>query len=95
MEPLEILKRSWKILWSYRALWVFALILGLTAGGGSTGWGGNGNRFQYQMDNNQDFREFIRQLQRLFGGELPRMNIPGDVWTTVMWVILGIILVAP
>ncbi|HLE14371.1 MAG TPA: hypothetical protein VI776_06450 [Anaerolineales bacterium] len=93
MEPLEILKRSWKILWSYRALWVFALILGLTAGGGSTGWGGNGNRFQYQMDNNQDFREFIRQLQRLFGGELPRMNIPGDVWTTVMWVILGIILV--
>ena len=36
MDPVKILKRSWHILWSYRALWVFGLILALAAGGSST-----------------------------------------------------------
>src|SRR5690348_12838484 len=36
MDPVKILKRSWVILWSYRALWVFGLILAL-AGAGSHG----------------------------------------------------------
>ena len=32
MNYVSILKRSWKILWSYRALWIFGIILALTAG---------------------------------------------------------------
>ena len=32
MQYTQILKRSWKILWSYPALWVFGIILALTAG---------------------------------------------------------------
>ena len=36
MDPIKILKRAWQILWSYRTLWVFGLILAL-AGAGSSG----------------------------------------------------------
>lgn len=40
MDYLKILKRAWEITWRYRALWVFGIILALTAGGG--GWSGGG-----------------------------------------------------
>ena len=33
MNHIQILKRSWNILWSYRALWVFGIILAITMGG--------------------------------------------------------------
>ena len=36
MDHIKILKSAWYILWSYRALWVFGLILAL-AGAGSHG----------------------------------------------------------
>jgi hypothetical protein len=32
MNYMQILKRSWKILWAYPALWVFGIIVALTAG---------------------------------------------------------------
>jgi uncharacterized membrane protein YhdT len=89
MDPLDILKRAWRILWGYRALWVFALILGLTAGGGG---GGNGNLFQYRMDRTERFPEGLRDFQRFFRYELPRLDISGDLWATVVWVILGIVI---
>ncbi len=38
MDYLRILKRAWEITWRYRALWIFGIILALTAGGG--GWNG-------------------------------------------------------
>ena len=38
----NILKRSWKILWSYKVLWIFGILLALTAGGSAgssnSGW---------------------------------------------------------
>lgn len=37
----QILKRAWQILWNYKILWVFGLLLTLT-GAGSRGGGGNG-----------------------------------------------------
>ena len=30
MSHVEVLKRAWKMLWSYRAVWVFGIILALT-----------------------------------------------------------------
>jgi hypothetical protein len=36
----KILKRSWHILWSYRVLWIFGILLALTAGSSN---GGSGN----------------------------------------------------
>jgi hypothetical protein len=49
MDHISILKRAWQILWSYKMLWVFGLILALTttsgggSGAGSSGSGGGGN----------------------------------------------------
>jgi len=53
MDPIKVLKRAWEITWRYRALWIFGIILALTAGGvggngpqatfgGGNGDGGNG-----------------------------------------------------
>ena len=38
MDYIKVLKRAWHMVWSYRALWIFGIILALTVGGG----GGNG-----------------------------------------------------
>ncbi len=38
----NVLKRAWGILWNYRVLWVFALLLALSGGAGSGGGGGGG-----------------------------------------------------
>lgn len=40
----RILKRSWQILWNYRILWVFGILLALTTGGSSSGNGGGSSR---------------------------------------------------
>ena len=55
MDPVKILKRAWHILWSYRALWVFGLILALTAAGSSGSNGNNGARFSGDGNNNQSY----------------------------------------
>ncbi len=39
MDPIKILKRAWTILWSYRALWIFGILLALTTAGGGGGTG--------------------------------------------------------
>ena len=48
----KVLKRAWHILWSYRILWIFGILLAMTAGGGS---GGNnpGSNSSYQFNGNQ------------------------------------------
>lgn len=38
----NVLKRAWGILWSYRVLWAFALLLALSGGASSGGGGGGG-----------------------------------------------------
>lgn len=51
MDAIKILKRAWHIVWNHRALWVFGLILAITAGGtthgrysgGNPGGGSDGN----------------------------------------------------
>ena len=45
MKRTQILKRSWEILWSYKALWIFGVILTLTntPGGEGSGNGGSGH----------------------------------------------------
>lgn len=55
----KILKRAWFILWDYKVLWIFGLLLALTTGGrgagnhSSTGGGGSGNHgFNYPFDGN-------------------------------------------
>lgn len=54
MDHMQIVKRAWKILWSYRALWIFGIILALTtASGFNGGSGGSGGRSS--QGDGQDF----------------------------------------
>ncbi|MEN8241887.1 MAG: hypothetical protein ABFS17_08195 [Chloroflexota bacterium] len=36
MKHMQVLKQAWQILWNYRTLWVFGIILALTSAGGSS-----------------------------------------------------------
>jgi len=108
MDPVKILKRAWHILWSYRALWVFGLILALTAAGSSGGNGNNGARFSGD-DNNQRyeaplpenwreeigeaFAEMGKEIERLFEEGLPALGSSKGELTTLLWIGAGFVLV--
>jgi len=100
LDPVKILKRSWYILWSYRALWVFGLVLALAAGGASS-QGSNSNYSQDQGDPQQltprevqqGFKEFRQELSRIFEQGIPEAAITGQALTTFLWVIGAFVLV--
>jgi hypothetical protein len=51
MDHIKVLKRAWEIIWRYRVLWIFGIILALTAGGSWPATRGDGGRgFQYNLD---------------------------------------------
>ncbi|HSL43848.1 MAG TPA: hypothetical protein VK897_10480 [Anaerolineales bacterium] len=98
IDPVKILQRAWHILWSYRALWVFGLILALAAGGSYNGGGNNG--MQWREDGNgsgiqtpppesmqEFFRELNRELGRLFDRGIPEADISGADLTAFLWTI--------
>jgi hypothetical protein len=97
MDPVKILKRAWHILWSYRALWVFGLILAIAVGGSSGGSSNSGTR--YIADNNDrqlerwlptDLREGLNEageaLEELFEDGLPAVGISQGEITALIWV---------
>ena len=94
MDPVKILQRAWYILWSYRALWVFGLILALAAGGSSSG-GNNGMQYQADGNNHQAtpqsmhefFRDFNREMEKRFNEGIPEMDISGEALTTFLWIV--------
>ncbi len=102
MDPIKILRRAWYILWSYRALWIFGLVLALAAGS-SAGRGSN-NNYRYEQNTGdthqytpQSLQEAFQDLQRewnkLFEQGIPDMNISGQDLTTFLWVISAFLLV--
>jgi hypothetical protein len=102
MDPVKILKRAWHILWSYRALWVFGLILAITAAGGSGGSGNSGTRFSgdssnqdFQLPLPEDFREAMREfgrtIERVFEKGLPALGLSQSELNTLLWI--GVIFV--
>lgn len=102
MDPVKILKRAWHILWSYRALWVFGLILALTAAGSSGGSGGNngarfsgdGNNQSYEAplpenwreDMGKAFAEAGKEFSRILEDGLPSLGISRGELTALMWI---------
>lgn len=54
MKHKEILERAWKILWSYRVLWVFGIILALTTNSSSNNFNWN-NSSQNNSQSREDF----------------------------------------
>ena len=101
MDTVKILQRAWHILWSYRALWIFGLILALAAGSSSFN-NGSSNGMQWREERGdpppspQSMQEFFNDLrneaQRLFQEGLPQADISGEALTTFLWVI-GIFIV--
>lgn len=98
MDPVKILKRSWTILWSYRALWVFGLILALATAGSSGGGSNSGTQYQFEGDSQQmpvpeDFQrgmeEFTREMERLFDEGPGHVDIPRGELTALIWIIVA------
>ena len=96
MDPVKILQRAWHILWSYRALWIFGLILALAAGSSFNGGGNNGMQFEgegndFQTPPPESIEEFFsnlrQEIQRLFREGIPDSDISGEALTTFLWVI--------
>ena len=109
MDPVKILKRAWHILWSYRALWVFGLILALTAAGSSGGSGGNngvrfsgdGNNQSYQAPLPENWREEIgkafaevgKEFSRILEDGLPALGISRADLTALLWIAVIFVLI--
>jgi hypothetical protein len=109
MDPVKILKRAWYILWNYRALWVFGLILALTAAGSAGGNGGNnGVRFSGDGGNSgnqpplsENWREALNQLfdelgrgwRTLRTEGLPALGITQQELAALLWIGVIFILV--
>ena len=101
MDPVKILKRSWYILWSYRALWVFGLILTLAAGSAS-GNGSSNSRYEQQYGDNQQLTphdiqqgwlEFKQEVSRIIDQGIPEEGITGEAVVAFLWVIGAFVLV--
>ena len=103
MDPVKILRRAWYILWNYRALWIFGLVLALAAGS-STGRGSNNNDVQYHQGQGENqqftphslqeaFRQLGHEVQKLFKEGIPAEHISGEALTAFLWVIGAFVLV--
>ncbi len=102
IDPVKILKRAWYILWSYRALWIFGLVLALAAGSSAgNGSGNNGIRYDQSGHNQQvtphsmqtAWQDFQSELHKLFTQGIPQAHITGRELTTFLWVIGAFVLV--
>lgn len=91
----RILKQSWRILWSYRMLWIFGLLLALTAGGA-------GNNFNYNLNNGQtttsrpptvNLPGWAQQFSQWFRENVnPFLVHPEQHIATFIWIGLGLLL---
>jgi len=96
IDPVKILQRAWRILWNYRALWVFGLILALAAGGSYNGGGNNGVQWREDSQSYQTpppesmqefFRDFNREMNKLFTQGIPEIDASGEELTAFLWMI--------
>lgn len=89
----KILDRAWFILWNYRALWFFGLLLALTMGGG----GSVNFNFQTGVQQRFDLDESFSPELREFGYWLeekviPLFQNPEEHIGTIIWIGLGFFL---
>ncbi len=98
IDPVKILQRAWHILWNYRTLWVFGLILALATGASSHGNGGGNNGVQYHEDGRnvqtptygsvqEFFKDVGRHIDQFFKQGIPQFHITGGQLTAFLWII--------
>src|ERR1041385_6987345 len=99
IDPVKILQRALNILWNYRTLWLFGLILALAAGGSSGARGNSSMRYHNDENNRpvpQSMQQFFHdpagEIQKLLHEGIPGTNISGKALTTFLWVV-GIFIV--
>ena len=96
----KILKRAWHTLWNYRVLWIFGILLALTAGAASSGGSNSSWRYAMNRDNNpppaQDFqwdaptlREFNQWAEQNID---PIIRNPDKFVSTIIWISVGVFL---
>ena len=102
MDPVKILKRAWYILWSYRALWVFGLILALATAGSSGGGSNRGSRYSVDSENQQmplpqdleqGMQEFTQEMERLFNEGPQNVDIPREELVALIWIAVAFTLI--
>ena len=93
----KIITRAWHILWNYKVLWIFGVLLALTSGGGGNG---NSNYQDNGSDGNQgnapDFNQAgpaMRELTDWFNKDIaPLFEHPDQHVTTFIWIGVAILL---
>jgi hypothetical protein len=87
----KILKRAWHILWNYKVLWIFGILLALVAGGG--GRASSGSNYQFSSNDWNNFnpnyqpgpqmQEFFDWLEQYI---IPLFDNPEQHITTWLWI---------
>ena len=96
----KILKRAWHILWNYKILWIFGILLALTVGGGDVGRGGSGYRFNVPSRGNDGFvpgtyqpGPFLRELGAwVEKNVVPLFEHPAKYVSTLIWIGVALLL---
>jgi hypothetical protein len=95
----KILKRAWHILWNYRILWIFGILLALTTGsqgGGNGGSGSSNSQFNGVNSNpgiNWNSSPFLRDLYAWFQQNIePIVLHPDQYIGTFIWIGVGLLL---
>ncbi|MCS7011055.1 MAG: hypothetical protein NZL98_06780, partial [Anaerolineales bacterium] len=89
----KLLKRSWQVLWNYRTLWIFAILLALTAvGGGNSvinfniGEAPERPFFQPGMEpRHPRVREVLEWIEQ---NVLPVLEHPEEHISTIIWIVV-------
>src|ERR1035437_7247624 len=94
----KILKHAWHILWNYRILWIFGILLAITSGGG----GGNGSsaRSNYNFNGTNgnpgvdwNISPFLRSLYTWYLQDIqPLVLHPEQYIATFIWIGVGLLL---
>jgi hypothetical protein len=96
----KILKRAWHILWNYKVLWIFGILLAITAGGTRSGGnGGSGSNSGYQFNGSGSQGTFpttdpnLQKLNDWFVQNVePLGTNPGQHIATFIWIGVGLFL---
>jgi hypothetical protein len=88
MNYAKILKRGWEILWSYKTLWIFGIILAFTTSSGFNGGGGRSSQINVE-DNNYNFN-LPSEIQSNLDKFSDWINRSIFVENTSTWIWIGI-----
>ena len=96
----KILKRAWHILWNYKVLWIFGILLALTAAGGRGGSNGGSGSSSYQFNGNNGYQGVtsstnptVQELNQWFQQNIePLAQYPAQHIATFVWIGVGLLL---